>query len=317
MNTTRTRTLALSWMIVAALMAMSANAAAAPSPADSTRVEASRLDRLTLRTNRTRLGPVLIGTQRLARPFADERSSIGQPDYERRYYRRRTIRSSAPITPYRPAATQTRVVVYDDPPVPTRVIRQPPIVLREDYGVSVLLRTTGLSFGDSELSHGNLDGDDVAGFGVALRVGLEPHWGFEFAVDAAGGSSEIAEVTTMPVTFSLLARLFPDSILDLYGLAGLGLHYTRQSYTAIRAADDQYLQAGAHVGGGSELRLGHLLVTGDIRYLVLQAPPRTVPRAAAATAEASGDSRPAIVRDAIRDDIVNGLQFTLGVGYRW
>ena len=242
--------------------------------------------------------------------------AVADGDYERRYYKRKTY--------YTGQAVQSRretVVVIEEPapsPPPRVVIRRPP--LRYDSwnrDMSLGVRTVGISYGSTDLANGKLDGEDMAGVGVALRVGLDDHWQLEFAVDYAEGSSEDANVAAMPVTASLMARLFPDSILDLYGIAGGGIHYAKIDYT-LPTGDVTYMRWGGHVGGGAELRLvDHLLLTGDVRYLMLQAPPDGVPQLRTAPQSLEDRRTAEVVKEDVDDAVTNGVQFMLGIGYRW
>lgn len=247
-------------------------------------------------------------------------------EYGRRYYKRKTYYTNA----YEPPQ-QTVVVVTDppEPPPPPRIVIATPAPSYHYYrGVSVSLRTVGISYGDTELANGRLDGEDMAGVGVGLRYDLDMHWALEFAVDYAGGSSEDANIEAMPVTVSLMARLFPESILDLYGVAGGGIHYTKVDFN-LPVGDITYMRWGGHVGGGAELKLDQLVLTGDIRYLMLQAPPDGVPKLSGPTGQAleacGGEAgcsaqpqgSPALVKEDVEDNVTNGVQFMLGLGYRW
>ncbi|MEO1271501.1 MAG: hypothetical protein AAFX99_25690 [Myxococcota bacterium] len=244
------------------------------------------------------------------------RTTTRRRTYRRRYYRYR--RSPQPY--YHSHITITPRPQDPGPRVTTQRRRAP------WQGASLTLRTTALSFDDNTVTGGSLDGEDMAGFGVGLRMNLDQHWAVEFAVDLAGGRGDLYDVAIMPVTASLIARLFPESRLDLFGLAGGGVYFTEYDYHA-QIPNDAYMLAGAHVGGGAELKLGHFLLTGDARYLILQnAPsairvaerPTTEPTTTSGQALTSSKAAPArLVREDTEESWRNALQVTVGIGYRW
>ena len=258
-----------------------------------------------------RLAPEFTDADASADAIAQTRRRTTRRTYRRRYYRsRRTSRSYY----------HNHIAVVPDPDPPRRVVtsREP----RPWRGASLTVRTVGLSFDDNTLARGSLDGEDIAGFGVGLRLNLDRHWATEFAVDMAGGRGDFYDVAMMPVTASLIARLFPQSKLDLYGIAGGGVYFTEYDYHA-PVPNDAYILGGGHVGGGAELKLGHFLLTGDVRYLVVQNAPTAVnvQRSAASAGQAlteDGDVAPArLVRDDTEDDWRRALQAMVGLGYRW
>jgi hypothetical protein len=233
--------------------------------------------------------------------------------YRRRYYRSRY---------YRPTHSHT-VVVQDPGPV---VVTDPPLRKKRQgfRGLSLTLRTVGISYGDTRLNSGTLKGNDVAGLGIGLRAPLDRHWSLEFAADLLEGTmdDDSANITVLPMTASLMAHLFPSSNLDIYGLGGVGIH--RTAIQRNPGLDESYTQLGAHFGMGLELKLGHLLLTGDIRYLVLQNRPDPVRTDGGETAENSlrtAAEEPASTegqdQDQVEDDLNTGIQGMLAIGYRW
>lgn len=260
--------------------------------------------------------------------FAPLEGGIADAEYGRRYYRRRVYYSDAPPQPVQQSTVQV-IEVVTPPPQPQRVVVTPVYPEPTRYyerELSVALHTLAISYGDTELANGTLDGENVGGVGLAFRMGLDRHWGLEFAVDYAEGSSDEANTAVMPMTASLTARLFPDSMLDLFGLAGGGIHYTKVDYL-LPTGDVTYMRWGGHVGGGAELKLDHLIVTADVRYLIMQAAPNGVPKlaeqAACAEGETCSPARPAntaarpVVKEDVTESVIDGVQFTLGAGYRW
>jgi hypothetical protein len=254
------------------------------------------------------LDAALVGDD-AARSGAGVAHHTRQYTYRRRYYRTRY---------YRPRHRHT-VVVVDDPG-PT-VVTDPPLVKRRQgiRGLSLTLRTVGVTYGDTQLNSRNVKGNDIAGIGLGLRVPLDRHWSLEFAADLLGGTVEEdnSEVAVLPMTASLMAHLFPSSRLDIYGLGGLGIHRTAIQRDA--GLDESYTQLGAHLGVGAELKLGHLLLTGDVRYLFLQnrPDPVAIQSSEQGLTPAESDPAPQVVRESVEDDLNTAVQGMLAIGYRW
>lgn len=258
------------------------------------------------------LNPLLLDADLFGEEVA---SGAGISNHTRRYtYRRRYYRTRY----YRPQHNHT-VVVVDDPG-PT-VVTDPPLVKRRQgfRGLSLSLRTVGVSYGDTRLTSRNLKGNDLAGLGLGLRVPLDRHWSLEFAADLLAGEVEEdgAEMAVLPMTASLMAHLFPSSQLDIYGLGGIGIH--RTAIQRQIGLDESYTQLGAHLGVGAELKLGHLLVTGDVRYLFLQnrPDPVTLQDSGQGLTSAEAEPAPTVVRETVEDDLNTAIQVMLAVGYRW
>lgn len=233
--------------------------------------------------------------------------------YGRRYYRSRY---------YYPRYYHSSVVVVDPtPPPPAQVVVTDPPIVKQRRGytprTSLSLRTVTLNYGDTTLDSGSIDGAEASGLGVGLRVPLDRHWGLEFALDLAQGSQGDADLAVMPITASLMARLFPASRLDVYGLAGAGIYQTAVRYRD--RPDESFMQLGAHAGGGVELKFGHLLLTADVRFLFLEARPDPLRSSSRTTSQGllAEDSSPAPTTATVEDDFQNAVQGMLGVGYRW
>ncbi len=256
-----------------------------------------------------RLSPGLLNLDpSLAISIEDNHATYHHNVYRRRYYRS-NVHYHSP---------RTVVVVREDPP-PHIIVTDPPITKTyRDRDVSLSLRTVGLSFGDTEAANGTLEGNDVSGFGLGLRVGLDKHWALELAADLAGGRDQDREIAVTPLSASLMAHLFPESRLDLYGLAGVAALTT--SINNRELPDENFTQLGAHLGAGAEIKMGHLLLTGDVRMLWLQPRPGPITILDAETSEQgleNPDARTNITREEPAEDINEAVQVMLGIGYRW
>ena len=257
------------------------------------------------------LDPEVVGQD-----IAQRRRTRRRTRYRRRYYRSRVH--------YGPRAVVVVPGARRSPPPIRRVVTDPPITKRREQGYSLTLRAVGVSYGETQLSRGTLEGDDLAGFGMALRTSLDRHWGLEMAIDLAGDRDEDRRVAITPVSFSLLARLFPDSKLDIYGLGGVSVVHTVIEHRDLPT--ENFLRGGAHLGLGAEIKIGrHLLVTADVRYLFLQARPDPTPRGSAADPNAPSTSEQGLTAlpqepttpNTVQDDYNDGVQAMFGVGYRW
>ncbi len=305
------RRLALALVIGASCLWIAAGTASAATNPKAPQLEQSSSNTTTTplslaeETYRLRLDPAL---------ELDHPNAIGQRrrTYRRRYYRTRIN--------YGPQYSHRTVVVVDDRPQ-TVVVTDPPITKRpRRRKMSLALRTVGITYGDTQLSRGNLEGHDVGGLGLGLRADLDHHWTLEIAADLLGGEQEDSQIAVIPITTSIIARLFPRSRVDLYGLAGVGLHRTAIDYQ--NARDENFMQLSAHAGAGAEIKFGGLLLTGDVRYMFLEARPAPA-RTVRATEQglttqdepSNPDQRP--VRDEVQDDLITALQLTFALGYRW
>lgn len=237
--------------------------------------------------------------------IAQRRRTTRTTRTRRRYYRSRVS--------YGP---RTVVVAPSAPPART-VVTDPPLRKRRSHrGYSLALRATSLSYGSTQLDRGTLEGDSIAGFGLALRRDLDKHWGVEFALDLAGGQDDLRQIAVTPMSVSLFARLFPESMLDIYGLGGVNVTHTIIDNAQL--ADESFIQLGAHLGVGAEVKLGHFLLTTDVRYLFLQSRPDPTPtRSVSEQGLIAEDDTPQEPPPRVTEDWNDGIQVSLGLGYRW
>ena len=103
------------------------------------------------------------------------------------------------------------------------------------------------------------------GIGVQARYRMRRHWGLELAASVLHGELEDgAQRDVVPLTGSLLYYLFPESRLQPYGLAGVGLAPARWS-----TADDETIGASTspmvQLGAGALLDLHPLRIYADVR----------------------------------------------------
>lgn len=118
----------------------------------------------------------------------------------------------------------------------------------EDFG-SIALRASSVS-GDGQA--------DLFGVGASLRLKLTDHWGVEGAaefLDDGGLQSSI------PLSASVVRYFLPRLPLSPYVLAGAGLRFDG-------AGVDRSRRFG-NAGLGLSLKLRSLILSGDVRYLLL------------------------------------------------
>ena len=162
---------------------------------------------------------------------------------------------------------------------------------------------------DTALSVETFEGATLAGIGGYLRAKVDKNWGIEVSADVLGASESAYDQVTLPVMVGLMAHLFPDSTLDIYGIAGGGILFTEIDYTRTasnQASRESYTQGAAQLGGGLEIDLGALELIGDIRWLIIQSRPERD--------QSIRDAAPLDNVDQDSDDFTNALQFTLGLG---
>ena len=222
------------------------------------------------------------------------------------------------------------VVVQQGSPVvveqPTTVYAAPaaePIV--EDFGASFTLRFVGQNQSDADLAVETIRGATLLGAGGAIRFDLDNHWMIELALDVmAAENADGIKQLAVPASISVLAHLFPDSVIDPYGVAGLGIIWNEVDDPNLGIVED-YTQFEGHVGGGAELNLGRqFLITADLRAIFMQARPDRAFFVDSATGgggvtvrnEAEAAADPAFYNED-PDRIQTGLQFLVGAGWRF
>ncbi len=169
------------------------------------------------------------------------------------------------------------------------------------------LRFAALTLGNTDLRYETFDGDSLVGVGVYLRAKVDKHFGVEVSSDVLGTDNADFEQFTVPVMVGLTAHLFPENVLDIYGIAGAGLHFTTINYATgvCNRCLERYMQLAGQLGGGIELNLGALELLLDLRYVMTQARPEREENIRTALGLADQNDP---------DALTHGLQFTLGLG---
>jgi len=220
------------------------------------------------------------------------------------------------------AHVETPVVYEEAPPQPAP---------EPTYNTSIQVHVTGMNLGDTDLAFETIQGADLLGVGAALRFDLDTNWMIELGVDVLGAEANGIEQISAPITASAIAHLFPDSVIDPYAIAGLGIILTE--YDDPNYADvEQYSQFMGHIGGGLEISLGSILITSDIRFLMMQSRPdrdSVVPEFTSGTSDdgsisVRGDENASASNTAgfnssegDADAMNTGVQFMLGAGWRF
>ena len=219
------------------------------------------------------------------------------------------------------AHTEPQTVVYQE---------APPEPEDEPFGASVNFHFSAMSLGDTDLAFETIQGASLMGAGGAIRFDLDDHWMVEVGIDVLGAEENGIEQLSAPITLSAMAHLFPDSVFDPYAIAGLGIILTEYDDPAYSEVE-QYSQFMGHLGGGLEINLGSIVVTSDIRFLMLQARPdrnsvvdgfgntESVSSAVTVRGEEPPDSTgSAPTTGSGEADAMNtGLQFMVGAGWRF
>jgi hypothetical protein len=71
----------------------------------------------------------------------------------------------------------------------------------------------------------------------------------------------------MPLMLSAMFHVFPDSPIDLYALAGAGVHFTNLSYLD-GLFEHHALEIAGQLGAGVQVRFGdHFAIYADVRFI--------------------------------------------------
>jgi len=288
------------------------------------------------------------------RPTHVRRRGVRHYRSGRRYYRApvyRSHRHHSPVHVYHPPIIRPRVVVRPAPVVvhaepvyvqepvvvqeqvavtqPAPVVYEnvePAVIVEEEPTAAIVFRFATLNESDTDLEFETVSGANLMGVGGALRFDLDPHWGIEIGLDILAGEAEGADQISVPITLSAMAHLFPDSVIDPYAVAGLGImlsEFDDPHYVDV----EQYSQFMGHVGGGLEINAGPIVITSDLRLALMQTrPDRDVPLI---YQEGSGGGGVSIRGDEVggvttstvsnndADAMSTGLQFNIGAGWRF
>jgi hypothetical protein len=227
------------------------------------------------------------------------------------------------------------VVVQDSPPVyvvepqeasesaaPVYVVQEEPAYYEpEPVGASFNFHVMGLNESDTDLAFETIQGADLFGLGGALRLDVDSHWMVELGLDILASEEDGVEQITMPLTLSLMAHLFPDSTIDPYGVAGVGVIFNEVHDPSYGI--DQYSQLEGHLGAGVEINLGEIVVTTDLRFLTMGARPNrdlfddTFDNSGRPTIQEDDDAEDPLLQNTDPDQWSSAVQFMVGAGWRF
>ncbi len=166
-----------------------------------------------------------------------------------------------------------RVVTVRTPPA--RRVRPVAFVAQSDTGPTPLLgvgiRISGIALDGEKLSLDDFENPVMGGVGVHFRTKLTRRWGLELSFDYLrrdGDQSRYVQ-ETMPLMLSGMFHVFPDSPIDLYALAGVGVHFTNLSY-AEGLFEHHALEFAGQLGAGVQVRFGdHFAIYADVRFVTV------------------------------------------------
>lgn len=199
---------------------------------------------------------------------------------KRRVVKKRVVYRTTPAPPtvvvVEPAPAPERVMVRPAPaPAPTYVEVNPtpaPVVVhtqrpqakpRRSWSspMSVGVRLSGAA-GDTSASG---ETPVMGGAGLQFRTRFTEEWGLEASADVMGAGTRDFDQLTVPVQVSAMYHLFPESQFQLYGLAGLGVEFSRLSYLGGQYAIDM-VDVGGQLGIGAEFFVTRdISLTADVR----------------------------------------------------
>lgn len=167
------------------------------------------------------------------------------------------------------------VLIVEEPPVRTIVRRPaeparavPRKKAREHRTLSGIgLRLSGATVEGEKVGLSTAENPAMGGIGVQFRTrfGERQSLGLELAADVISGSGDNFDQRTIPVMASLTYHLLPNSRIQPYGIAGVGVHFTRLEYL-----DGQYnidlTELAGQLGAGVEIFLTkNISINADIR----------------------------------------------------
>ncbi len=231
-----------------------------------------------------------------------------------------------PVVVVRPAPPP--VVVVEQPPARTVVVRPAPPRRRQaprrpaqpTGPLSIGVRVGGMNMSGYRLHLSDLENPVLGGVGVQFRSRFDDHWGIEVAADFLAGGREDFRQYEVPITLSLTGHLFPNSRVQPYGVAGIGLQFTRLEYLG-GAFERQLTQFTGHIGAGAEVFVSRRLsLQADLRFIGLFKDLGSRQDLLDACRSAAGASSPLCLAAAkvdTNDRFDPGLQFLVGLNYRF
>ena len=153
------------------------------------------------------------------------------------------------------------------PPPPARAEAHTPSEA-DMFLLGIGVRVSGIAFEGHKLHLSDIENPVMGGVGIQFRSKFTRHWGLELAADYLRGGDESNFVQwTVPVSLSGMFFLFPDSRLNPYALAGIGVHFTSLEYQGGDFTYDTIEVAGI-LGAGLQVRLSRsFALHADIRFM--------------------------------------------------
>lgn len=146
--------------------------------------------------------------------------------------------------------------------------------MRRTFWILVALLVPGFALADESRGLGSVGirangatvegAQGLVGLGVSVRLKTSEKWAIEGAVDILEGSTVN---TAVPLSASGIRYLFPNLPISPYGIAGVGVTYLRDDGSVTGSIDHSRLFGT--VGFGAEAKLGQFVLSGDLRYLVM------------------------------------------------
>lgn len=272
------------------------------------------------------------------RRYYQQQQSYYQPHYSYSYYYYNppmvyappaVVVQPAPVIVQQPMVYAQPVAAVQPSPV---VYEAPEEVVIEEEGrpsVALVARFAGMNQSDTDISFDTITGMGLLGVGAGLRFDIDRHWMIELGADIMAREDEYGiKQWSIPLTVSIMAHIFPDSIIDPYALAGLGAvinEYDDPNYMTT----ESYTQFEGHLGFGADVNLGRrFFLTTDMRFLFLQARPDRE----YSTSVAGLDDGGVTIRDGAAvdpstdyvvepntepDAVTTAFQFNIGAGWRF
>jgi opacity protein-like surface antigen len=162
-----------------------------------------------------------------------------------------------------------RVVTVRTPPRPRRVVAVQETVSQPTALLGVGLRISGIALDGTKLSLEDIENPVMGGIGVHFRSKLSRRWGLELSFDylRRDDDASLYVQETMPLMLSAMFHVFPDSPIDLYALAGAGVHFTNLSYLD-GLFEHHALEIAGQLGAGVQVRFGdHFAIYADVRFI--------------------------------------------------
>jgi hypothetical protein len=236
------------------------------------------------------------------------------------------VEPAPPVVYYPPVVVQ-QPVVYQQPvayATPTPVVYEEPAApSRDAFGASFLVHFLGVNESDTDLAFQTIEGATLFGANGALRFDVDTHWMLEAALGILGSESRAGvRHLQLPLSLSAIAHLFPGSIVDPYGVAGLSVIFNEYDDPAY-ADIEQYTQFAGHLGFGTEINLGEsFLISADLRFLFMNPRPERDSQLAlgsdgVSVRDGTGASAPTVVNNSNPDRLQTALQFQIGAGWRF